>query len=63
MKNKQDNTRHEDSSHEQSIRKPYEDLNVPEFDPYNDIMFLGDEEDEFSDYSLMNLDQDQDYYL
>lgn len=54
--------RHEDSSDEQSMHKPYEDLNVSESDLYSDMQFLGDEEDEFSDYSLMNLDQDLDYY-
>jgi|GEM_PF-4752192 len=65
MKNNQREKRHDGNYHEQSNRKSYDDLNVLEPSPDTDFQFLGDDDDELVDYSLMKIanDQDTDLYV
>lgn len=63
MKNIQNNKNREGSPSDRSIRKTYDDFNILDPDPDNDFQSLEDENDEFIDYSLMQLEQDQDFYL
>jgi hypothetical protein len=61
MKNYQNDGYHEGYSRDRSNHKSYDDYNILEPSPDGYIQSLGDEEDETSDYTLMEIARDIDY--
>lgn len=50
-----------DYTRERTNYKSYDDFNILEPEPGSDLQFLNDEDDELSDFSLMENEEDQDY--
>jgi hypothetical protein len=61
MKNNQNDRYQEGYSFDQSNHKSYDEYNILEPSPDGYIQFLGDDEDEISDYSLMDIARDTDF--
>lgn len=61
MKKNQNDHPNEGYSHDPSNYKSYDDYNILEPGPGSDMQFMVDEDDELSDFSLMEHADDQDY--
>lgn len=61
MNRNQNDQGYEGYSSDRSIQKLHDDYNILEPSPDYDFQFLGDEEDELSDFSLMENARDLDY--
>jgi len=61
MNRNQNDQRNEGYSHDRSNYKSYDDYNILEPGPDSDMQFLGDEDYELSDFTLMENADDQDY--
>ena len=61
MKRNQNDQFHEDYSHDRSNHKSHDDYSILEPGPYTNMEFLEDEDDELSDFSLMENADYMDY--
>ena len=61
MKKNQNEQHHEGYSREPSDYKSYGDYNILDPEAGNDLQFLNDDDDEFSDFTLMDYAGDQDF--
>ena len=61
MKSNYNNRRHDGISRDRSNYNPYDEYNILEPSPEIDLNFSEDDEDELSDYSLMDEAIDPDY--
>jgi hypothetical protein len=61
MKSNRNNQDHDRHPFDQSNYKKYDDFNILEPSPNSYLNFPDDEDDELSDYSLMEIDIDPDF--
>jgi hypothetical protein len=60
MKNIQKSQADEDNSLDRVNQKSYEEFNHFDYNPKMEVSFLGDDDDEISDYVMMEYSDDQD---
>jgi hypothetical protein len=60
MKNYQKNQPDDDNSLDQVNQKSFEDFDQFDYNPNMEVSFLGDDDDEISDYVMMDYSDDQD---